>query len=581
MMNATSFFRLVLVANGRMARRRIAGLREQSWLMVGVILSFVVGYWAASYLLFHFGFNYLARVPGLGMMLADRMLYLFFAFLFLMLIFSNMIIGYTSLYKSQETQWMLTLPVRALDVFRWKLAETAVLASWAFLFLSAPLIVAYGIAHHTSLWFYVKALLLFVPFTAIPAALGSLVILLVTRYLHRRVFKWVLFGVGSAVLVACALLVKPMNASDLQSEQMVGALNRLLHNSRLTVWPVLPSYWVTSSMIAWGENLTWKGTFFFLVLLSNAMMATLVCVTASGRLFYDGWSRSQSQGGFRLGVGMLDRPISLPRAALLEPALSLLPKIDPCTRALVVKDIRVFWRDTSQWSQFVIFFGLLGLYVVNLRNVAYDWNNEYWAAFVSFLNLGASSMTLATLTTRFVFPQFSLEGKRLWILGMVPDGLKRVLLEKFWLSSFCSVAITLSLTLISSFLLHVPAWLTLLFGATVVLMSFALCGIAVGIGVLFPNFGRGSTANRADDNPAKIVSGFGGTFCFVLSLVYIVLVIGAEALPMFLQMSDGLLHQESQPWSMVAAWLFVATISLIAITLPMQLALRRVESLEL
>ena len=50
MMNATPFFRLVLAANGRMARRRIAGLREQSWLMVGVILSFVVGYWAASYL---------------------------------------------------------------------------------------------------------------------------------------------------------------------------------------------------------------------------------------------------------------------------------------------------------------------------------------------------------------------------------------------------------------------------------------------------------------------------------------------------------------------------------------------------
>jgi len=27
-------------------------------------------------------------------------------------------------------------------------------------------------------------------------------------------------------------------------------------------------------------------------------------------------------------------------------------------------------------------------------------------------------------------------------------------------------------------------------------MSFALCGIAVGIGALFPNFTSGSTANR-------------------------------------------------------------------------------------
>lgn len=582
-MSAPGFFRVLIAVNVRMARRHVIALREKSLLMLSVIVTFVLCYWIASFLLFHFGFGYLTtRVPALGVLLVDRMLYLFFAFLFLMLIFSNMIIGYTSLFKSQETQWMLTLPVQPRDVFRWKLAETGVLASWAFLFLTAPLILAYGTAREANPWFYVKAFLLFIPFTVIPAAIGSLVILLVTRFLHRRVFKWALFGIGSAVLLGCALFVKPMSASDLQvDDRVIGALEQLFRNSRLTVAPVLPSYWVASSMIAWGEGWAWKGMFFFLVLVSNAMMATLVCVAASNRLFYDGWSRSHSQGGFRVGVGVFDKPISLPRAALLEPALALLPRIDPCTRALVVKDIRVFWRDTSQWSQFVIFFGLLGFYVVNLRNVAYDWNNELWAAFVSFLNLGAVSMTLATLTTRFVFPQFSLEGKRLWIVGMVPDGLKRVLQEKFWLSSFCSVTITLSLTLISCLMLHVPAWLTLLFGATAVLMSFALCGIAVGIGTLFPNFGRGSTTNRRDDNPAKIVSGFGGTFCFVLSLLYIVLVIGAEALPMFLQMSEGVTHQEHQPWMMVAAWLFVSTISLVAMSVPMQLALRRVESLEL
>src|SRR5260370_36112382 len=140
------------------------------------------------------------------------------------------------------------------------------------------------------------------------------------------------------------------------------------------------------------------------------------------------------------------------------------------TRALVIKDVRVFWRDTSQWSQFVIFFGLLGIYVLNLRNVTYDWSSEYWTSFVAFLNLGASSMTLATLTTRFVFPQFSLEWKRLWIGGMMPDGLRRVLLEKFSLSSIWSAAITLSLMLVSSTMLRIPAGLTLLFSSTAVLV---------------------------------------------------------------------------------------------------------------
>lgn len=580
-MNALQFFRLLAGVNARILRRNILAVREKSFLMVSVITLFVVGYWFAGYSVFFTGFRRLADVPGLQMILVDRMLYLFFAFLFLMLMFSNMIIGYSTLFKSQETQWMLTFPVRSLDVFRWKLMETTLLASWAFLFLSAPLMAAYGNARHVSMGFYLKVFLLFIPFTVIPAAIGSIAILIVTRYLHRHIFKWALFGVSAVGIICAILFLKPMQAEDLEKAQIVAALHQLLHTSRVTVQPILPSYWVASSMIAWGDGWSGRGIFFFLVLLSNAMMATLVSVTVSRHLYYEGWSRNHSQGHFQLGVPLLDAPIPLPHMALVERLVNLWPRMHHATRALVIKDIRVFWRDTSQWSQFVIFFGLLGLYVLNLRSVAYDRSTELWATFVSFLNLGASSMTLATLTTRFVFPQFSLEGKRLWMVGMVPYGLKRVLLEKFWLSSVCTAAITLVLMLTSSWMLRIPGWLALLFASTVVVMSFALCGIAVGIGALFPNFSSGSTANRRDDNPAKIVSGFGGTFCFILSLSYIVVVIAAEVAPMYASFAVNGFGERGQPWGLVFSWIFVALLSLATASIPMSLALKKVESLEI
>ena len=58
-------------------------------------------------------------------------------------------------------------------------------------------------------------------------------------------------------------------------------------------------------------------------------------------------------------------------------------------------------------------------------------------------------------------------------------------------------------------------------------MTFALNGLAVGLGVLYPNL--------KEANPDKIVSGFGGTLCLVLSSVYILasialLVFGAGGL---------------------------------------------------
>jgi ABC-2 type transport system permease protein len=258
--------------------------------------------------------------------------------------------------------------------------------------------------------------------------------------------------------------------------------------------------------------------------------------------------------------------------------VELLPGLQRWTRALIVKDIRVFWRDTSQWSQFVIFFGLLGLYVANLRPSAYG--GQMWTMFVAFLNLAATAMTLATLTTRFVFPQFSLEGKRLWIVGLAPCGLKHVLRVKFWLSSAFAVAITLSLVLVSGWKLHLPGWVMLLFSATSVLMSFALCGVAVGVGALFPNFGSGAVPGRREDNPARIVSGFGGTFCFVLSMVYIAAVLGAEAWPLYAHILGGGGFTKLTP-VLLGVWGFVSVLSVVAAIVPMRLALRRMDTLEM
>jgi ABC-2 type transport system permease protein len=178
-----------------------------------------------------------------------------------------------------------------------------------------------------------------------------------------------------------------------------------------------------------------------------------------------------------------------------------------------VKDARTFWRDTTQWGQSVMLFGLLGAYILNLRHFTHQITNPFWVNLVSYLNLGACSLNLATLTTRFVFPQFSLEGKRLWIIGMAPMGLKKVVQAKFWLASIGSLAVTLSLMTLSSYLLKMSWHRIAFFSGVVAIMTFSLNGLAVGLGVLYPNF--------KDANPSKIVSGFGGTLCLVLSFLYI------------------------------------------------------------
>jgi ABC-2 type transport system permease protein len=224
----------------------------------------------------------------------------------------------------------------------------------------------------------------------------------------------------------------------------------------------------------------------------------------------------------------------------------------------------MFWRDTTQWGQSVMFFGLLGAYIINLRNFTHQLTSPFWINAVAFLNLGACAFNLASVTTRFVFPQFSLEGRRLWIIGLAPMGLERVVKVKYWLASISSLLVTLGLVTLSCYLLKMPWSDVAFFGAVVTVMTFALNGLATGLGVLYPNI--------KETNPNKIVSGFGGTLCFVLSSIYII------ASLTLLIIGDGGFHGH-ELWTIVSILGFVF-LSFVIGWLPMKLAMRELKIFE-
>src|SRR5204863_3413909 len=225
---------------------------------------------------------------------------------------------------------------------------------------------------------------------------------------------------------------------------------------------------------------------------------------------------------------------------------------------------RMFWRDTTQWAQSLMLFGLLGMYIFNLRQFSQQLSQPFWVHLVSYLNLGACSLNLATLTTRFVYPQFSLEGKRLWIVGMAPLGMRRVVKTKYWLATWTSLSVTLSLIWLSCYMLEMPWHRIAYFALAITIMTFTLTGLAVGLGTLYPNF--------KEENPSKIVSGFGGTFCLVLSFLYILgsVVLLAVAAP-------GSAIATLLPWQTAACLAGFVTLSVGLGWIPMHLALSRVK----
>jgi ABC-2 type transport system permease protein len=560
--------RMMLWMQGRQLKARVRGLRKQSPLLIFVLIGFVLGYLVMGYLMFRWGLHFLYHFPLVGALLSQRILFLIFGFFFVMLMFSNLIISYSTLFKNRETQWFLSLPIRHKDVYRWKFIESLVFSSWALIFLSAPLMIAYGHVQQAPLIFYLQVALLYVPFIILPALLGSWLILGIIRIFSQPIAKRVLLLTGVAALILVVFGVRPVTDLEASQQSDVLSFEELLRHTRMSLNPILPSAWLAKSVLGWSEGLTTQGWFYFLVLAANALFGLLIGFGVMGRFFYGSWAQAQSSQAARFQEKAEAKRQRQSRRSRLELSLAWLRWLSQPTAALVAKDIRIFWRDPAQWIQFVIFFGLLCIYVVNLRNVAYNFTSAFWEVMISHLNLAASALTLSTLTTRFVFPQFSLEGRRLWILGLAPVGLNRVLEQKFWMSCITATAITVALMIASSVMLNLPWSKVAFFGLAIALMSAALSGLSVGLGALFPNF--------KEDNPSKIVSGFGGTLCLVVSFLYITIFVTLLALP------DMRRVLPSAP-ALPDAWAYAAALvmSLALLFAPLGLAGRRVKRLEM
>jgi ABC-2 type transport system permease protein len=411
-------------------------------------------------------------------------------------------------------------------------------------------------------------------FIVLPGILGAWAAIHLARYLDRKAFQIIGMIIAIAALVSVAFWFKPEAISDDSSETRVLALmDRLLVKTQFSQFQWLPSYWLSNSVLQWSEGALAAAGFFILVLLSYALFFGYLSLKHSGRIFYDAFSTVQSRatvfGQWEILREWRNRKnIFYYGEGAAEKFFNLFKNIPTDIRALLVKDARMFWRDTTQWGQTLVLFGLLGVYILNLRHFSEQLTNPFWIHLVSYLNLGACALNLATLTTRFVFPQFSLEGKRLWIVGMAPLGMVKIVRTKFWLAGIGAWIVTVGLMLLSCHMLSMPWFRTLYLTGIISIMTFTLTGLAIGLGALYPNL--------KEDNPSKIVSGFGGTFCLVLSFVYIV-----SSITMLAIGSPWGWRGEASLTTSVETWCGFLALSWFLGRIPFQMGLRRVAKFEL
>lgn len=531
--------------------------------MVSIMLFFLLAYQVVGTIIFSYGLGYIGQIPGVGEMLLERMFHLVFFLFFLMLIFSNCILLFVGAFRNRQTAWLVSLPVQPEALFAGRLGESITFSSWGLLILSAPLLLSYGNLFDANLWFYLASFSIIVVFIVVPAALAAMLVLTVTSCWPQG--KKGLLPVLAAVAALLAWNLQSTAPQDIIEGDVASArlaIADYLKHTEIAMHPLLPCSWVSSSILGWlGLHDDGDGAYHFFLTASQALMGLLVTSFLARHLYLLGWSRSLRRKS-RSGLSASSH-LQTGRREILAPGPARR------TMAIVVKDSRTFLRDPSQWIQGAIITGLLIIYILNLGNMGYDFQNPFWHTVITYLNFTVCSLALSTLTTRFVFPQFSFEGRRLWVIGVAPFPLTHLLWLKFWLSVLATGLISIGLMLLSGHVLELRLSQGIYFSLAMLLLCSGLCALSTGLGTLFPNF--------QESNPAKMVSGFGGTLCLISSFMLIVAVISTAALPEVLRIrANGASSAFTNTHAIILIAIMVISTSL-AVLLP---ATRKVKKLD-
>jgi ABC-2 type transport system permease protein len=428
------------------------------------------------------------------------------------------------------------------------------------------LFTAYGVVYSAGPLYYLLTVATLLAFLVIPAVLGSAVTLLLVNVFPARRTRDLLALVGLFAAAGVVALFRFLRPERLMRPEEFRSLVDFVAVLRTPTSAWLPSEWATDALMSFlNGRFEW---FPFLFLWSTALMFLVVGSWLHERWYDTGFTRAQEGAQHKEGRN---------RSRLLD---SLLSRTSPGTRVLVAKEIRIFFRDTTQWSQLILLGVLVAVYVYNITVLPLYTGEEvtfFLINVVSFLNLGLAGFVVAAIAARFVFPAMSIEGRMMWLLRSSPLDVRELFWSKYWVGTVPLLLIAIPLIVITNIVLEASTFILVLTSLTMIGVTFALTALALGFGALYPNYDT--------ENVAEIPTSFGGLLFMMCAVSYLAGIVILEGWPVFLYLNTR--FQGGEPVAAIGFGPVVlgvagaALLTAVAIWAPLQAGISKVRTTEL
>lgn len=540
----------------RIGNEKGARLRLGRPLLLGIVGAV---FWLLVFGLVYRLLHYFDNVPELGVLLASKLLGLILLSFLGLLFVSAVITALSTFFLARDLDLLASSPVHWLAVYSAKLTETTVISSWVMLLMMLPIFTAYAIVYAGGWWFPLVAMASVIPFLVIPAALGTSVTLLLVSVFPAQRTREVLSILGIVGAGATALAFRMLRPERLARPEGFRSLVDFLQMLRAPSSPWLPSEWVQRAILGWLRFEPDAAAYWLLWV--SATVLVIAGALLHGRLYQYALTRSRQSSRRKAAASGND-------------FAGLFARFPVTRRELVMKELRVFARDTTQWSQLVLLVVLVVVYIFNVQFLPVRGEREsfFLANMIPFLNLVLAGFVLASIAARFLFPALSLEGRTWWLLKSSPLSMRDLLWTKFWVGATPLVILALGIVLITDVMLRVSNFMTVVSIGTITLLTFGLAGLAVGLGTLFPQFNT--------SNAAQISTSFGGMVYMMLAVSLIGAVVVLEARPVYGYLNAAAFGIPVESSGMVFGFGLAAALCVSATFAPLALAARRLTIME-
>jgi ABC-2 type transport system permease protein len=369
-----------------------------------------------------------------------------------------------------------------------------------------------GAGHCAPAAYYAVSVLTVAPFVIIPVAIGSAVTLLLVNVFPARRARDILMLMGLLFAAALVVMLRMIQPEQLLRVESLPDITDFFATLQSPITPLLPSFWAAEAVFA---SLQGRLDVLHLAALWTTAFALVIGLAAANdRWHFAGFSKAQEA-----------RKTRFTRFELLTRAVGLLP-MSSVRRQLLVKDLKIFLRDVSQWSQLLLLLALVLVYLYNFRVLDLD-RNPYMSGMIknvyAFVNLALAGLVMSTVCARFVFPAVSSEGAAFWIIRTAPIPLRAFLWSKFWTGLVPVFLLTEVLTVAANHFLGVAPLIRTVAAVSVLFMSLALVGLATGLGARYPRFNA--------DNPSQVAGSYGGVAFMILAVLFMLTLIALVGWP--------------------------------------------------